>query len=74
MKVFEGGQMTLPVAARHRWGLAKGGQVGFLDLGDAVVLIPAGVTHLQRELYGLVSDGDWDRAPSGFGDDDLANE
>ena len=33
-------QMSLPARARHRWGLDDGGEVGFLDLGDAVVIVP----------------------------------
>ena len=66
--------MSLPSSARHRWGLDDGGDVGFLDLGDAIVIVPGGTVQLRRELLGAVSAQDWDRARQGFGDDELANE
>ena len=40
--VSSSGQMSVPAAVRHRWGLAKGGRVTVVDLGDAVVLLPPG--------------------------------
>ena len=66
--------MSLPAATRHRWGLDDGGHIGFLDLGDAIVLVPGGVDGLRRALIGAVTDGDWSLARAGFGDPDLANE
>lgn len=66
--------MSLPASARHRWGLDKGGEVGYLDIGDAVILVPGGVDRLRRELLDAVTPEDWDRARQGFGDPDLANE
>ena len=45
--------MSLPASARHRWGLDEGGDVGYLDLGDAVVLIPGGVDKLRASLLDL---------------------
>jgi bifunctional DNA-binding transcriptional regulator/antitoxin component of YhaV-PrlF toxin-antitoxin module len=74
LKVSSRGQMSLPAAARHRWRLDRGGEVGFVDLGDAVVIVPGGVARLRRELLSAVSDDDWNRARSGFGDPELANE
>ncbi len=70
-KVSERGQMALPAQTRHRWGLASGGTVGWVDLGDAVLLIPTGLDELRRE--GLAA-ATWDDAASGFGDPDLANQ
>jgi hypothetical protein len=66
--------MSLPAAARHRWRLDDGGEVGFLDLGDAVVIVPGGVQRLRRVLLDAVTDDDWQQASEGFGDPDLANE
>ena len=66
--------MSLPAAARRRWGLLDGGSVGYLDIGEAVLLVPGGVEQLRRELLGAVSDADWEAARSGFGDPELANE
>jgi hypothetical protein len=66
--------MSLPAAARRRWGLDQGGEVGFLDLGDAVVLIPGGIRRIRQELLEAVAPSDWEQARAGFGDPDLANE
>lgn len=66
--------MSLPATARHRWGLDDGGEVGYLDIGDAVVIVPGGIAELRRTLLGVVSEADWDEARAGFGDPDLANE
>jgi AbrB family looped-hinge helix DNA binding protein len=40
--VSKSGQMSIPAAVRHRWGLDGGGRVTVVDLGDAVVLLPPG--------------------------------
>ena len=40
--VSSSGQMSVPAAVRHRWGLSGGGRVTVIDLGDAVVLLPPG--------------------------------
>ena len=74
LKVSARGQMSLPGEARHRWGLDEGGKVGYLDIGDMVLLIPSGVENLRSELLGAVSDGDWHEPRLGFGDPELANE
>jgi hypothetical protein len=66
--------MSLPAAARHRWGLDDGGEVGYVDLGDAVVLIPGGVRRARAELLAAVTADDWAQARAGFGDADLATE
>jgi bifunctional DNA-binding transcriptional regulator/antitoxin component of YhaV-PrlF toxin-antitoxin module len=74
LRVSARGQMSLPSSARHRWGLDEGGDVGYLDLGDAMVIVPGGTTKLRRELLDAVTSHDWDLARQGFGDDELANE
>jgi hypothetical protein len=66
--------MSLPASARHRWGLDEGGEVGYLDVGDAVVIVPGGVDELRRVLLDAVTQADWEAARAGFGDRDLANE
>ncbi len=66
--------MSLPAPARHRWGLDDGGEVGYLDIGDAVVIVPGGTEALRRALLGAVTEDDWEQARAGFGDPDLANE
>jgi len=74
LKVSSRGQMSLPASARHRWGLDEGGDVGYLDIGDAIVLVPGGVDRLRAALLDAVSDADWAAAREGFGDAELANE
>ena len=74
LKVSARGQMSLPAAARRRWGLQDGGDVAYLDLGDAVVLVAGRVESLRRELLDSLTDDDWDLARSGFGDPELATE
>ncbi|MBK5221890.1 MAG: AbrB/MazE/SpoVT family DNA-binding domain-containing protein [Acidimicrobiia bacterium] len=49
-RVSERGQMALPAEARRRWNLAEGGAVEIADLGNALVIVPAG----RGGLRGLV--------------------
>ena len=74
LQVSKRGQLSLPAAARHRWGLSEGGVIGFLDIGDAVVLVPGGVHALRAELIDALDEQDWHSATTGFGDADLATE
>lgn len=74
LKVSVRGQMSLPASARHRWGLDEGGSIGFLDVGDAIVLIPGGVDRLRSAGLDAVSDADWAAAREGFGDPEMASE
>jgi hypothetical protein len=66
--------MSLPATTRHRWGLDDGGEVGYLDVGDAILIVPGGVHRLRAALLDSVSNADWEVARDGFGDSDLANE
>jgi bifunctional DNA-binding transcriptional regulator/antitoxin component of YhaV-PrlF toxin-antitoxin module len=74
LRVSSRGQMSLPSSARHRWGLDDGGDVGFLDLGDAIVIVPGGTAAVRRGLLDQVTAEDWDDARAGFGDEELASE
>lgn len=71
VKVSERGQMALPAQARHRWGLDEGGLVGWIDMGDSVLLVPGGLNQLRNEI---LANADWDAARLGFGDPELANQ
>jgi hypothetical protein len=66
--------MSLPAQTRHRWGLDTGGEVGYLDIGDAVLIVPGGIKKLRAKLVDAVSEQDWKKARSGFGDRELENE
>ena len=74
LKVSERGQMSLPAAARHRWHLNTGGRVGYLDLGDAILIVPESVDVLRSELLSAIDDETWREAAQGFGDKELATE
>ncbi|MCA1706279.1 MAG: AbrB/MazE/SpoVT family DNA-binding domain-containing protein [Actinobacteria bacterium] len=74
LRVSQRGQMSLPASTRHRWGLDEGGEVGYLDLGDAIVLVPGGVDALRHQLLASLTDDDWNEARLGYGDVDLATE
>jgi bifunctional DNA-binding transcriptional regulator/antitoxin component of YhaV-PrlF toxin-antitoxin module len=74
LRISSRGQMSLPASARHRWGLDEGGEVGYLDLGNAVVLVPGGVDQLRAALLDAVSDDIWEHARKGFGDPELADQ
>lgn len=66
--------MSLPADARHRWRLDAGGDLGYLDLGDAIIVVPGGIAHLRATLLASVDDDTWRAARAGFGDPDLASE
>ena len=51
LRVSTRGQMSLPATARHRWHLDDGGEVGYLDLGDAVVIVPGGIERLRKDVH-----------------------
>lgn len=74
LRVSSRGQMSLPALPRHRWGLDMGGEVGFLDVGDALVIVPGGVSALRRSLLEQLDETDWLTVREGFGDSDLASE
>ena len=66
--------MSLPAEARRRWGLNEGGSVGFLGVGDAVVLVPGGIHLLRDQGLDAGAATDWESAQDGFGDAELATE
>ncbi len=68
--VSSSGQMSVPAAVRHRWGLTEGGRVTVIDLGDAVVLLPPGAR--QRLLAEALSAAEHRKFVAGLDDPDLA--
>lgn len=55
-RVSERGQMALPAEARRRWNLAEGGAVEIADLGNALVIVPAGRGGLRSLLKTAIDD------------------
>lgn len=68
--VSTSGQMSVPAAVRRRWGLSEGGRVTVIDLGDVVVLLPAGAR--QRLLNDALSAEEHRQFVDGLDDPDLA--
>ena len=68
--VSTSGQMSVPAAVRHRWGLDHGGRITVIDLGDAVVLFPP---RARQSLLGsALSAEDHLTLVAGLDDPDLA--
>ncbi len=53
-RVSERGQMALPAEARRRWNLADGGTVEVVDLGEALLIVPAARGGLRALLRNAV--------------------
>ena len=71
-RVSERGQMALPAEARRRWNIVEGGTVEVLDLGDAVVIVPAGSGGLRSLLQGAIEDaGGYEALAAGVASEDI---
>lgn len=55
-RVSERGQMALPAEARRRWNLTDGGSVEVADLGDALIIVPAGRGGLRGLIRETIED------------------
>jgi bifunctional DNA-binding transcriptional regulator/antitoxin component of YhaV-PrlF toxin-antitoxin module len=55
-RVSDRGQMALPAEARHRWHLTDGGSVEIADLGDALLIVPAGRGGLRTMLRDAIEE------------------
>lgn len=55
-RVSDRGQMALPAEARRRWNLTEGGAVEVADLGDALIIVPAGRGGLRGLLRSAIDD------------------
>lgn len=55
-RVSDRGQMALPAEARRRWNLTEGGSVEVADLGDALIIVPAGRGGLRGLLRAAIDE------------------
>ena len=55
-RVSNRGQMALPAEARRRWNLGEGGSVEVADLGDALLIVPAGRDGLRGLLRNAINE------------------
>jgi bifunctional DNA-binding transcriptional regulator/antitoxin component of YhaV-PrlF toxin-antitoxin module len=72
-KVSHRGQTSLPAQLRRRWGIDHGGEVGFIDLGDAALIVPGGVTAAKAELRRVLSER-YGAGLAAIDDPDLADQ
>ena len=74
LRVSHRGQMSLPAAPRRRWGLHDCGDVAYLDLGDAMLLLLGRKADLRAEVLASITDANWENSSRGFGDLRLTTE
>ncbi len=55
-RVSDRGQMALPAETRRRWNLTDGGAVEIADLGNALVIVPAGRGGLRELVRAAIDD------------------
>lgn len=72
-RVSHRGQTSLPAELRRRWGIEQGGEVGFIDLGDAALVIPGGTAVARKELRRVLRDR-YDAGLASIDDPDLADQ
>lgn len=72
-KVSHRGQTSLPADLRRRWGIDQGGEVGFIDLGEAALIVPGGVGVARAELWRVLAER-YDAGLASLDDPDLADQ
>lgn len=74
-RVSHRGQTSLPASLRRRWGIESGGEVAFVDLGDAALILPGGVDAARAELRRvLFEEGGYEAAVKAIDDPDIAQQ
>lgn len=53
-RVSHRGQTNLPAEVRRRWGIDDGGEIGIIDLGDALLVVPGGMDAARAEVLRVV--------------------
>ena len=72
-KVSHRGQTSVPAELRHRWGIEAGGEIGFIDLGNAALIVPGGVDTARQELRRVLRDR-YTAGIAALDDPDLADQ
>jgi bifunctional DNA-binding transcriptional regulator/antitoxin component of YhaV-PrlF toxin-antitoxin module len=72
-RVSHRGQTSLPAELRHRWGIDDGGEVGFIDLGGAALIVPGGVSAARRELRRVLTER-YEQGLAAVADPDLVDQ
>jgi bifunctional DNA-binding transcriptional regulator/antitoxin component of YhaV-PrlF toxin-antitoxin module len=71
-KVSHRGQTSLPAELRRRWGIQDGGEVTFIDLGDAALVLPGGEAAARAEILRVYRLGVYEDGIAALTDPDLA--
>jgi hypothetical protein len=58
---------------RRRWGIDQGGEVGFIDLGEAALIVPGGVASARAELRRVLADR-YEAGLTSIADPDLVDQ
>lgn len=72
-RVSHRGQTSLPAELRRRWGIEQGGEIGFIDLGDAALVVPGGSSVARQELRRVLRDR-YDAGLASIDDPELADQ
>ena len=72
-KVSHRGQTSLPAELRRRWHIDEGGEVGFIDLGEAALVVPGGLAVARRELQRVLRNR-YEAGLASINDPDLADQ
>ncbi|MCU1363217.1 MAG: hypothetical protein JWM55_1045 [Acidimicrobiaceae bacterium] len=72
-RVSQRGQTNLPAELRHRWGIENGGEIAFIDLGDAALVLPGGMARAKAVLKGVLTER-YSAGLAAIGDPDLAEQ
>jgi bifunctional DNA-binding transcriptional regulator/antitoxin component of YhaV-PrlF toxin-antitoxin module len=72
-KVSHRGQTSLPATLRRRWGIEAGGEVGFIDLGGAALIVPGGVSAARAEARRVLAER-YESGVAALGDPDVADQ
>jgi bifunctional DNA-binding transcriptional regulator/antitoxin component of YhaV-PrlF toxin-antitoxin module len=72
-KISNRGQTSLPAELRHRWGIEAGGEIAFVDLGDAALILPGGMDRAKAELKRVLTQR-YEVGLGDIGDPDLADQ
>lgn len=71
-RVSQRGQTNLPAELRHRWGIEHG-EIAFIDLGDAALVLPGGIARAKAELKSVLT-ARYDAGLAAIDDPDLADQ
>jgi hypothetical protein len=58
---------------RRRWGIEDGGEIAFIDLGEAALVVPGGLQSARSELRRVLRER-YDKGVAAVDDPDLADQ